>query len=147
MKRRTFLKVGFAAGASTILIGVWGFLYTKLSAEEVIEKIVRYYIRDENLVNGAAARFAKDFALDFALQNWAGSMHKLRMSLAHFYGPFRDLLPGDIGTFFDEYERRIITVFVQSSDISDKPGDLKKPIDYIALTIKPTCNPFARLLP
>ena len=139
--RRKFLGLSLAAiGAACA--GVFGFRYAALSREDVIERTVRHYIGDENLVPGAAARFARDFAP----HSWAGRRHKVGMALAvHFEEPWRDALPDEIDQSLEEYERRVITVFIQSSDIYGHPRALKNPIDYNALTIEPVCNPFARL--
>ena len=142
MERRTLLKLSIAAGVGSAFAGIAGIRYALLSREDVIERTVRHYIGDENLVPGAAARFAQDFAP----HSWAGRRHKVGMALSvHFYEPWRDSLPDEIDESLEEYERRVITVFIQSSDISGRPRDLKDPIDYNALTIEPVCNPFARL--
>jgi hypothetical protein len=142
MERRTVLKLGLAAGVGTACAGIVGIRYALLSREDVIEQTVRHYIGDENLVPGAAARFAQDFAP----HSWAGRRHRVGMALSvHFTDPWRDALPDEIDESLEEYERRVVTVFIQSSDISGHPRELKNPIDYNALTLEPVCNPFARL--
>ena len=118
-----------------------GFRFFGFSLEKSIERVVRGGIGDDRLVPGAAGRFAQELV---RLQE-AGPLSQTPLS-PYISKKWLGRLTMFSVVEAEQFERAVITVFVETSDLSSKPNDLTKPIDFVGFRRYRMCNPFARLL-
>ena len=142
LTRRRFLTNGIgivALGAG----GFGGLRYATADVEDVIVRIVQHYLGDQGLVTGAAEAFAADYA-PLSEFNW--KYRTLWASSLYFEPLVRDALPASNRRRLENYDRRVVTEFLLSSDRDLLDPDATAPMDYFGLTVDRQCNPFVRFV-
>lgn len=141
MNRRGFLTLSGITASVAVVTTLFGLRFLGTSLEKSIERIVRHYIGDDRLVPGASSKFAKELV---RLHD-AGSLSQTPLSRyisKKWLG--RLVLFSMVKT--EQFERAVITAFIEASDLSSMPDKLTKPIDYVGFRPVRVCNPFAHFL-